>query len=62
MFFDFVLYIPIRLMYSATSSGSAPARACGVGYCANSAGVTWFTDLSVVCADKATAMIRWNTF
>ena len=37
-------------------AGSASARSSGVGYRANSAGVTMFTRTSVVCADRIVAV------
>ena len=52
--------MPIDLMYSATSSGSACERAAASGYSANSAGVTLFTLLSVVCAESTTQIRSSN--
>jgi hypothetical protein len=44
-------------MHSSTSPTSATAKSAAVGYFSKSAGVIMFTDLSVVCAERATATI-----
>ena len=54
-FFAFVGASPTSRMSSRIRSGSSAAICSGVLATANSAGVTWLTFLSVVCADSATA-------
>ena len=51
---------PVEWTSRSTSSGSACARSAGVGYLANSAGVTLLTFSSVVCADRIVATSSWN--
>ena len=51
---------PVWWMISSSSPVSAQARSAGVGYRANSAGVTEFTRISVVCADSTVAARSWN--
>ena len=51
---------------SSSSGGAAAARSYGVGYLANSAGVTMLTLTSVVCADRIVAAsssygLRWSS-
>ena len=60
MLFVFCRKNPVAWMSSSTSAGSACARSAGVGYLANSAGVTWFTISSVVCAERIVAVSSWN--
>ena len=48
------------LMMASTSATFAWARSATVGYLSQSAGVTLFTPLSVVCAERSTAMVRRN--
>ena len=59
-FFALFLYSPIVLIISCISSGSASAMEAASGYFANSAGVTLFTDTSVVWAESITAVSSWN--
>src|SRR5713101_3783275 len=49
-------------MLASTSAGSAAPRSKAVGYRAKSFGVTRFTILSVVCADRIVAVSSWNGF
>jgi hypothetical protein len=46
---------PVGLINSSTRRGSATVNASGRGYARNSAGVTWFTVLSVDCAERIVA-------
>ena len=46
---------PVDWMIDSTSAGSADARSAGVGYLANSVGVTMLTRTSVLCAERIVA-------
>ena len=50
---------PVVWISSSTSAGSAAARSAGVGYLANSGGVTMLTRSSVVWADRIVAVSSW---
>jgi len=54
-FFVFDRKKPVDRTISSTSAGSAPARSAGVGYFANSVGVTMLTRSSVHCAERIVA-------
>jgi hypothetical protein len=51
---------PVVFTSSSTSSRFAAASAAGVGYVANSFGVTMLTRLSVHCALRIVATSSWN--
>ena len=59
-FFAFERKNPVEWMISSSSSGLAAARSAGVGYRANTAGVTLLTISSVHCADRIVAIRSWN--
>ena len=46
---------PVLWISSSSSARSAAAYAAASGYLRNSAGVTWLTPLSVLCADRMVA-------
>ena len=56
-FFAFERKNPVEWMISSSSSGLAAARSTGVGYRANTVGVT---RASVHCADRIVAIRSWN--
>ena len=60
MLFVFWRKNPVLCTRASTASGSACARSAGVGYRAKSAGVTWLTISSVVCAERIVATSSWN--
>src|SRR5689334_6013184 len=59
-FFAFERKKPVEWMIPSSSDGSAAARSAGVGYFANSVGVTMLTRSSVHCADRIVAQSNSN--